>query len=116
MLCSHWSGDRPSHLLRTIDTLGPEYHASLTKAREGFMLYLNGEEIYRVGMVEGEVPGTSTPAAFAVEEEWEGVYSETLLWPTHLKEGRNQLAMEVHRAGNGDADLFADIELLTIPR
>jgi len=83
---------------------------------DGAVLYLNGQEVYRVGMVEGETPGTSTPAAFAVEDEWEGVYTETLLWPTALQEGRNQLGLEVHRAGGGDGDLFADLELLAIRR
>ena len=83
---------------------------------DGVVLYLNGEEIYRVGMLQDETPSTNTPAAFAVDEEWEDVYSETLLWPTGLQEGRNQLAMEVHRAAAGDPDLFADLELLVIER
>jgi hypothetical protein len=83
---------------------------------DGVVLYLNGEEVYRLGLIEDEVPGAGTPAAFFVEDEWETVYAETLLWPTQLQEGRNQLAMEVHRAGSGDGDLFADIELLTIPQ
>ncbi len=83
---------------------------------DGAVVYLNGEEIYRVGMLEGETPGTSTPAAFAVEGEWEEVYAETLVWPTHLQDGRNQLALEVHRASDGDGDLFADLELAAILR
>ncbi len=83
---------------------------------DGAIVYLNGEEIYRVGLVEGETPSATTPAAFAVEDEWETVYSETLLWPTHLAEGRNTVALEVHRAGGGDGDVFADMALLAIRR
>jgi hypothetical protein len=83
---------------------------------DGAVLYLNGQEIYRVGLVEGEVPSAGTPAAFTVQSGWEDVYAETLLWPTQLQEGRNQLALEVHRAGGDDSDIFGDIELLVIPR
>lgn len=83
---------------------------------DGVVLYLNGQEIYRVGMVDGETPSSNTPAAFEVEDGWEGVYSETLIWPTALQQGRNQLAMEVHRFGGDDPDLFADLELGVIDR
>lgn len=46
-----WTGDRPGHLMKTIDTLGLEYQQSLTKARDGFMLYLNGEVFLPLALV-----------------------------------------------------------------
>ncbi len=82
---------------------------------DGAVVYLNGEEVYRVGLAT-EPLTVDTPAAFLVEMDWEQVYSETLLWPTGLREGRNQLAVEVHRFGSSDPDVFADLELAVLRR
>ena len=44
-----WTGERPSHLMKTIDNLGATYHQSLTEARDSFLLYLNGEVFLPLG-------------------------------------------------------------------
>ena len=56
-----WSGQRPSHLMRTMDQLGPEYMEELAEHREMFMVYVNGGvfipcELVRVkGVVVGYI-------------------------------------------------------------
>ena len=38
-----WTGERPPHLMKTLDNLGEEYIQSLASSRDGFLLYLTGE-------------------------------------------------------------------------
>jgi len=46
-----WTGDRPQHLMKTIDSLGADYMLDLNKSRDNFMLYLNGEVFLPLALV-----------------------------------------------------------------
>jgi len=46
-----WTGERPAHLMRTIDTLGHAYTATLATSRDGFMVYLKGEVFLPLAIV-----------------------------------------------------------------
>jgi len=46
-----WTGDRPQHLMKTIDNLGDDYMRGLNKSRDNFMLYLNGEVFLPLSLV-----------------------------------------------------------------
>ena len=78
---------------------------------DGFVLYLNGTEVARDNMPDGEVTfDTLTPANRASNEE--DLYKEFPLSLAALRHGRNVLAAEVHQPNSTSTDLGFDLELL----
>ncbi len=75
---------------------------------DGAVVYLNGQEVYRQNMADGNVDyGTS--AAFAIEH---ASPTTSISIPTDaLRPGRNVLAVEVHQAAAGDDDMVFGLEL-----
>jgi len=51
-----WTGERPKHLMKKIDSMGVEYMESLLSSRNTFMLFLRGEVFLRCALVR--VKGT----------------------------------------------------------
>lgn len=79
---------------------------------DGAVFYLNGTEIHRVNMPAGPI-GHSTPAVIDVPNPASTgpiAISHTLLV------GQNVLAVEVHQAAGGGADLLFEAELIATPR
>ena len=75
---------------------------------DGFVAYLNGKEIARRSLPDGGV----SYATLAAETE-AGAYEEIDLLPLRscLQLGSNVLAVEVHQASAGSADLVMDAQL-----
>ena len=82
---------------------------------DGAVLYLNGREIARQNMPDGEVSPT-TPARQPVTDKNEGNYARIAV-PMEVwhAEGTNVLAIEVHQAAAADEDCFFDLSLKTLP-
>ncbi|MBD2848494.1 metallophosphoesterase [Paenibacillus sp. IB182496] len=75
---------------------------------DGAVVYLNGEEVYRVNMPQGEI-GYRTPASGAVgDERPEEAFS---IDPALLVEGENVLTAEVHQNAGTSSDLHFQLSL-----
>lgn len=75
---------------------------------DGAVLYLNGREVARLFMPEGEID-YRTPAARTVESD---EFHELELPVEHLRQGENLLAVEVHQTNRRSSDISLDLELL----
>lgn len=78
---------------------------------DGAIVYLNGLEIFRSNMPEGEV-SAATFAASAIGDTGETVFASEFFKENHLKDGRNVLAVEVHQSDAASSDLGFNLELL----
>lgn len=78
---------------------------------DGAVVYLNGQELFRIGLRTGTV----TPDLFALADigtDAEQAWQERPAPATALREGRNVLAVEVHQASASSDDLGFDLELV----
>ncbi|WP_230986706.1 metallophosphoesterase [Cohnella fermenti] len=75
---------------------------------DGAVIYLNGEEVYRVNMPSGTIAYT-TLASGAVGDERPS--EEFSISPSLLVTGRNVIAAEVHQNAGTSSDLFFSLEL-----
>ncbi|MBN1672855.1 MAG: lamin tail domain-containing protein [Kiritimatiellae bacterium] len=110
-------GDNPAekHIttyFRKMFTLGvtPSGITALTlRARydDGFVAYLNGQEVAR-GSISGSVTYNTTAAGHAADA-WETFNIDT--HADRLVRGLNVLAVETHQSDAGSSDLFMDMEL-----
>jgi hypothetical protein len=78
---------------------------------DGFVLYLDGEEVARVGLPEGPI----RPSTLALDHEAEARYATIDLsaWIPRLAPGAaHRLAVEIHQADPASADLVFDAELV----
>ncbi|MDA1275028.1 MAG: lamin tail domain-containing protein [Verrucomicrobia bacterium] len=76
---------------------------------DGAIVYLNGQEAFRVSMPAGPAD-YRTYATAASEYNWE----QTSLNPTLLVAGNNVLAVEVHQGNAGSSDLSFDLALSAV--
>ncbi|MEM7386683.1 MAG: hypothetical protein AAF514_17235, partial [Verrucomicrobiota bacterium] len=76
---------------------------------DGAVFYLNGKEVGRLRMPDGEA-GVATLAAGKVGGSSEE-YVFLKLEPGALRAGENVLAVSVHQASAGSSDLFLDVDL-----
>lgn len=75
---------------------------------DGAVVYINGIEVLRDNMPEGQILSTTTASAATTSET--GFYSYTLdAFP--LVEGHNTIAVEVHQFTVNSSDLTMDLEL-----
>ena len=85
---------------------------------DGVVLYLNGEEIIRDNMPDGEISYSTYSRSTAWEHTRNGLRLYELNSNRHtidsekLKIGTNILAAEVHQCNNGSSDLGFQLELL----
>lgn len=77
---------------------------------DGAVVYLNGVEIYRFNLPEGEI-NASTLALRSLGQAEEGRYHHLALDPGSLAAGTNVLAVEVHQAAPDSSDLGFDLVL-----
>lgn len=78
---------------------------------DGAVVYLNGIEVYRFNMADGEVNHNSL-AQSTIGNEAEVIPIETDLTSVFLLPGINVLAVEVHQVLPSSSDLSFDLELL----
>lgn len=69
------------------------------------VVYINGEEVFRRGIDEGIAVDYSTPGKFKPKEETFQIPASA------LKEGENQIAVEVHQDGGDSSDLWFEMSL-----
>lgn len=78
---------------------------------DGAVVYLNGQELYRVGMAPGAIDGL-TPAVRLVGDAV--LEPDVELAATSLVSGMNQLAVEVHQINSTSTDLVFGMQLQSI--
>jgi hypothetical protein len=78
---------------------------------DGAVVYLNGHEVYRENLPQGEVqPSTTAIADVAVGEEQ--TFFKRLVSSSTLASGSNVLAVEIHQFRTNSPDLSFDLELV----
>ncbi|RME93586.1 MAG: hypothetical protein D6766_07915, partial [Verrucomicrobia bacterium] len=77
---------------------------------DGIVVYLNGQEVMRDNMPEGEITFDSR-ANTAVGGADESTFIERQLDPSLLVEGENVLAVEIHQANPTSSDISFDLRL-----
>jgi len=77
---------------------------------DGAVFYLNGEEVQRFNMLDGDV-SPDTPASPGVGD---ATFTAPLpIPPGHLRQGTNVLAVEVHQGTPGSSDVVFGVVLLS---
>ncbi|MFN3194296.1 MAG: serine protease [Aureliella sp.] len=97
----------------TFDVNDPAAHPvwiGALRCDDGAAVYLNGKEIYRYNMPEGDL-AKATFAAGTVSRFSKSNYHTFYLDPVHLKAGQNVLAISVHQANAASSDLVMDFAL-----
>ncbi|MCY4127701.1 MAG: HYR domain-containing protein [Gammaproteobacteria bacterium] len=93
----------------------PESIASLTlslKRDDGAVVYLNGTEVARDNMEEGDV--TYTTLSTGAADDGNNFHDFTVA-SSHLEEGNNVLAVQVHQVSATSSDLSFDLKLVKVP-
>lgn len=101
-----------SKLNDSLSKIGKKLSLELGILRDdGAVIYLNGQEIVRDNMPEGEI-NWNTLASSSVIGSGESTYYEKNIDPTiKLKPGKNVIAVEVHQISPGSGDLGFDLHL-----
>ena len=110
------SDKTPSYYFRTvIDIADPGTISSLLmrlKADDGAVVYLNGNEVWRVNMpATPAVISFNTLALNSVSGTGENAWNELTLPATNLLAGQNIIAVEIHQADVTSSDISFDFEL-----
>ena len=93
----------------------PESIASLTlslKRDDGAVVYLNGTEVARDNMAEGDVTFETLSTGAADDGN---NFHDFMIASSHLEEGNNVLAVQVHQVSEGSSDLSFDLKLVKVP-
>ena len=98
------------HAFEVKDADAIETLVLLIRSDDGCVVYLNGDEIIRSNMPEGDVACTTT-ATRALSLLDERLYRRHVVPAESLSEGRNVLAVELHQANPRSTDLYLDIVL-----
>ncbi|MGI9242492.1 MAG: lamin tail domain-containing protein, partial [Verrucomicrobiales bacterium] len=94
------------------DFVGPSSGASLaisTIIDDGAVIYLNGSELMRQRLPDGQITGNTLASPFVDNAELEGPFIVSA--PT-LQTGANVLAVEVHQSVSNSSDIVMGVELL----
>jgi hypothetical protein len=82
----------------------------LIRSDDGIVVYVNGKEVARNNLPEGEVK-FSTTAVRPLEGADERFYRRFKVEPSALVEGKNTVAVEVHQCDAASSDLYLDVIL-----
>lgn len=77
-------------------------------ADDGFVVYVNGVEVYRYLMPEGEIQYSTYATTYAQANPDAGSFS---IAPTYFSQGRNVIAVEVHNNVPGSTDIYWEASL-----
>lgn len=77
-------------------------------ADDGFVVYVNGAEVYRYLMPEGEIQYSTYATTYANGNPDRGSIS---ISPSYFKKGRNVIAVEVHNNVSGSTDIYWEADL-----
>lgn len=78
---------------------------------DGAIVYLNGTEVVRDNMPEGDIDYVTYASAVVSGDDETSNFVDHDIDPALLREGANVLAVEVHQANAGSTDLSFDLEL-----
>lgn len=81
---------------------------------DGAVVYLNGTEVFRDGLPDGNVL-FNTPANQVVGYELENRYVQTIVPASLLVAGTNVIAAEVHQSDPSSSDISFDLSLVAAP-
>lgn len=81
---------------------------------DGAILYVNGQEVYRYNMPEGEA-NDQTLSSATVEEPVTETVDLTQALEGVLHEGVNSFAAEVHQRSDNSSDLYWEMQLIANP-
>ena len=81
---------------------------------DGAAVYLNGTEVRRVNLPQGDFDG-STQAKYEIVDDDETVFYQTRIDHQFLVDGTNYLAVEIHQESKSDVDFSFDLELIGRP-
>ena len=94
-----------------VDSVCAMQHVRFELARDdGAVVFLNGEEVYRVNLPEGPITNL-TFAASTVGGLGEAAFLDTWLDPADFVVGQNTLAVEIHQADFDSSDIRLDAKL-----
>jgi hypothetical protein len=99
-----------TYFRKTISVPDPQAAASLSLnllRDDGAVVYLNGTEIYRSNMPDGEI-AYDTEAASAIEDS---TYHHFAVDPALLRPGSNVIAVEVHQESESSSDISFNFDL-----
>ena len=102
-----------TYFRRSFEVADPGFYRSLLlrlRRADGAVVYLNGEEIQRVNLPPGAI-GPETPATRQIAGIERAAFFPLAVSPARLRQGRNVLAVEVHRRSPHRGDLRFDLEL-----
>lgn len=94
-----------------------EIYAGRIRADDGAVIYLNGREIKRLRMPEGEIDHAAySREVMSSSSEEEGEFVLFRIDPKTFAEGENVLCVSVHQARGASSDLIFDMELLGLSK
>lgn len=105
-----------AYLRHTVDVEDPEAIKGLHGkffCDDGCVIFLNGKEIHRFNLPEGKITKKSRPL-FPMGGELERYEMSFLIKPDQLKQGENQIAVQLHQANASSSDLAFDASLSSI--
>lgn len=79
---------------------------------DGIVIYLNGTELMRNNMPEGEITGNTTATDLVFSNAKETTVYTQLISPDELLQGVNTLSASVHQARKTSSDCLFNIELI----
>ncbi|MCX8157103.1 MAG: lamin tail domain-containing protein, partial [Verrucomicrobiae bacterium] len=79
---------------------------------DGAVIYVNGAEILRLNLPEGEISASTPAITNVLQPNWSGPY---VVYPTNLVMGTNWLAVELHQAAGGESDAVFGLEVQAEP-
>ncbi|WP_078427396.1 bacterial Ig-like domain-containing protein [Alkalihalobacterium alkalinitrilicum] len=101
-----------TYFRKTIEIENPDavFDLNLSILRDdGAVVYLNGVEVFRNNMPEGEI-GYLTLAASTIGKDYN--YYSTEVVPTLLRKGENVLAVSIHQDRRSSSDIVFDLEMV----
>ncbi|MEC0226579.1 metallophosphoesterase [Paenibacillus alba] len=81
---------------------------------DGAVIYVNGTEITRFGMPDGEITYTTKATSGKDLPVIYDAVDLTAALKTNLHDGDNELAIEVHQQSDGSSDLYFDMKLVAV--
>ncbi len=90
-----------------------EAYAATIRADDGAVIYLNGKEIHRLRVPEGEIDYSEYQGQLATNERDFFLFS---IDPASIVKGDNVLAVSVHQSSARSSDLALDFEILGVTK
>lgn len=79
---------------------------------DGIVVYLNGREVMRNNMPEGEITNTTKASSLVIDGEAEKFFHKILLLPDDFNIGINTISASVHKARETSIDCIFNLELI----